>query len=122
MSKDHDVLVNFFAPWCGHCKKFEPNYKSLAKKLKHVPTLKIMKIDATRNEVENIQIMAFPTILLFPAGGDKLRKKNRVQWAPVPRGHHSVAQEEMYALIFRDRASGLQTDPRSLERAVGRRR
>jgi protein disulfide-isomerase A1 len=75
MSKDHDVLVNFFAPWCGHCKKFEPNYKSLAKKLKHVPTLKIMKIDATRNEVENIQIMAFPTVLLFPAGDDKLRRR-----------------------------------------------
>jgi len=63
-----DVLVDFYAPWCGHCRKFEPAYAQLAKKLKHVRSLKIMKIDATRNEIENMQIMGFPTIVLFPAG------------------------------------------------------
>eukprot|EP00405_Crypthecodinium_cohnii_P023004 CAMPEP_0206480638 /NCGR_PEP_ID=MMETSP0324_2-20121206/37522_1 /ASSEMBLY_ACC=CAM_ASM_000836 /TAXON_ID=2866 /ORGANISM="Crypthecodinium cohnii, Strain Seligo" /LENGTH=664 /DNA_ID=CAMNT_0053957681 /DNA_START=191 /DNA_END=2185 /DNA_ORIENTATION=- len=63
-----DVLVNFYAPWCGHCRKLEPQYKALAKKLKHVKTLKIAKIDATRNEVEGLQIMGYPTIILFPAG------------------------------------------------------
>jgi len=63
-----DVLVDFYAPWCGHCRKFEPAYKKLAAKLKHVRSLKIMKIDATRNEIENMQIMGFPTIILFPAG------------------------------------------------------
>lgn len=66
-----DVLVDFYAPWCGHCRKFEPNYKALAKKLKHVKTLKIMKLDATRNEVEGLSIMGFPTIILFPAGKGK---------------------------------------------------
>ena len=34
-------------------------------------SLKIAKIDATRNEVEGIQITAFPTVLLFPAGKNK---------------------------------------------------
>jgi len=63
-----DVLVDFYAPWCGHCRKFEPNYKGLARKLSHVPSLRIMKLDATRNEVEGMQIMGFPTIILFPAG------------------------------------------------------
>jgi len=64
-----DVLVDFYAPWCGHCRKFEPLYKDLAKSLKHVKTLKITKLDATRNEVEGMQIMAFPTIVLFPGNG-----------------------------------------------------
>merc|ERR1712060_139906 len=63
-----DVLVDFYAPWCGHCRKFEPLYKQLAKKLKHVKSLRITKIDATRNENEGMQIMAFPTVVLFPAG------------------------------------------------------
>merc|ERR1712217_584893 len=63
-----DVLVDFYAPWCGHCRKFEPIYKELAKRLKHVKTLKIYKIDATRNEIEGMQIAGFPTIMLFPAG------------------------------------------------------
>mmetsp|Transcript_90421 Transcript_90421/g.251324 ORF Transcript_90421/g.251324 Transcript_90421/m.251324 type:complete len:620 (-) Transcript_90421:98-1957(-) len=63
-----DVLVNFYAPWCGHCRKLEPQYKALAKRLKHVQSLRVMKLDATRNEVEGMQIRGFPTILLFPAG------------------------------------------------------
>ncbi|CAE8737051.1 unnamed protein product [Polarella glacialis] len=63
-----DVLVDFYAPWCGHCRKFEPLYKQLAKKLKHVKTLRITKLDATRNEVEGMAIQGFPTIVLFPAG------------------------------------------------------
>merc|ERR1712232_1042720 len=64
-----DVLVDFYAPWCGHCRKFEPLYKELAKKLKHVRSIKITKLDATRNEVEGMTIMSFPTIILFPGGG-----------------------------------------------------
>lgn len=63
-----DVLIDFYAPWCGHCKKFEPQYKALAKKLKHVQSLRISKLDATRNEVEGMEIRAFPTVALFPAG------------------------------------------------------
>jgi protein disulfide-isomerase A1 len=69
-----DVLIDFYAPWCGHCRKFEPNYKTIAKKLKHIKTLKIMKLDATRNEVEGMSIMGFPTIVLFPAGKSPKRQ------------------------------------------------
>merc|ERR1711920_1013759 len=72
-----DVLVDFYAPWCGHCRKFEPLYKELAKKLKHVKTLRIDKIDATRNEIEGMQIMAFPTVVLFPAGSSN---KEQIQY------------------------------------------
>ena len=35
---------------------------------RNVSTLKIAKMDATRNEVEGMQIMGFPTVALFPAG------------------------------------------------------
>lgn len=69
-----DVLVDFYAPWCGHCRKLEPAYKALAKKLRHVRSLRIMKMDATRNEVEGMQIMGFPTIVLFPAGTSPKRQ------------------------------------------------
>lgn len=69
-----DVLVDFYAPWCGHCRKFEPLYKQLAKSVKHVKTLKIMKLDATRNEIEGMQINGFPTIILFSAGANPKRQ------------------------------------------------
>lgn len=63
-----DVFVDMFAPWCGHCKKLEPIWRDLFRELKHVPTLQIAKIDATRNEIKVADVNAYPTILLFPAG------------------------------------------------------
>lgn len=63
-----DVLVEFYAPWCGHCKKLTPIYDELAKNLKHNTNLVIAKMDATANEVESVSIQGFPTIKFWPAG------------------------------------------------------
>jgi len=63
-----DVLVEFYAPWCGHCKKLEPVYRDVAKKLETVTTMLVAKIDATANDVEGIDIEGFPTIKLWRAG------------------------------------------------------
>jgi len=62
-----DVLVEFYAPWCGHCKKLEPVYRDVARKLEGVSTLVIAKIDATANDVEGVDVEGFPTIKLWTA-------------------------------------------------------
>merc|ERR1712187_483369 len=60
-----DVLVEFYAPWCGHCKKLEPVYRDVAKKLEGISTLVVAKIDATANDVEGVDVEGFPTIKLW---------------------------------------------------------
>lgn len=65
---DQEVLLEFYAPWCGHCKSLEPKYIELAEELKEVDGLVIAKIDATANEVESVQVQGFPTIKFFPKG------------------------------------------------------
>lgn len=42
------VLVKFYAPWCGHCKKMAPDYAKLAKRV-HAESedVFIAKLDAT---------------------------------------------------------------------------
>lgn len=45
-------MVEFYAPWCGHCKKLAPQYDEVAEKLKGVESVIVAKMDATANEVD----------------------------------------------------------------------
>merc|ERR1719481_1943752 len=45
-----DVLIEFYAPWCGHCKSLAPKYDELAEKLAE-EAVEIVKMDATANDV-----------------------------------------------------------------------
>jgi len=71
MDPTKDVLVEFYAPWCGHCKKLEPIYNELATSLKSNTNLVIAKMDSTANEVEEVSIQGFPTIKFWPANNKR---------------------------------------------------
>lgn len=61
------TLIEFYAPWCGHCKKLIPEYEKLAAKLRGFSNLVIAKMDSTENEVENVSVQGFPTFKFFKA-------------------------------------------------------
>jgi protein disulfide-isomerase A6 len=70
--KSNDIwLILFYAPWCGHCQAFSPEYEKAAKALKG-----IFKIGAVNGDEEKILsgkygIKGFPTVKFFGLNKDK---------------------------------------------------
>ena len=47
-----DAVMFFYAPWCGHCKEFDPVFKKVAKKmLKNNENIVFGKMDGSSNDI-----------------------------------------------------------------------
>ena len=60
------VVVKYFAPWCGFCKKMEPVYDKLASEY---PNATLVKVDFTKDHGKQLAQKAgvggFPTFHLY---------------------------------------------------------
>ncbi|XP_077966473.1 uncharacterized protein LOC120341795 [Styela clava] len=68
ISKHNNVLVMFYAPWCGHCKQFKPAFKKAANILATKTTdAKLAAFNGNNNNKINSKydVKGFPTLVYF---------------------------------------------------------
>ncbi|XP_024901560.1 protein disulfide-isomerase A6, partial [Pteropus alecto] len=72
LDSDDVWMVEFYAPWCGHCKNLEPEWAAAATEVKEQTKgkVKLAAVDATANQVLSSRygIRGFPTIKIFQKG------------------------------------------------------
>ncbi|KAH9623725.1 hypothetical protein KSS87_006307 [Heliosperma pusillum] len=74
VNNNNHVVVQFYAPWCSHCKTLAPEYSSAAMQLKADGVdVVFAKVDATEDIdlAHQYGVQGFPTVYFFVDGGHK---------------------------------------------------
>lgn len=102
------ILVMFYAPWCGFCKKLKPDYSLAASELKSSQSsraLAAINVDTTENYSLRVlyNITGYPTLLYFKSGtmqfayGGEYTKESLVEWMKSPTAPKEKEPEKSWA-------------------------
>ncbi len=67
LQSEKPVLVDFWATWCGPCKKLAPVLEEIAAEQSDVTFVKL-NVDDNPDTARDYQVMSLPTLILFQGG------------------------------------------------------
>jgi len=73
LDSDEAVLVDFYADWCGPCKKLSPVLDELAQETPGVRIVKV-NIDRSPKSARGYRVKSLPTLILFKDGKPVVRR------------------------------------------------
>ncbi len=84
------VVVDFWAPWCGPCRKVAPVVEEIGERFSGRLTVGKLDVDASARIATTYQVLSLPTVMVFHKG----EPVERV--AGVPKMDKLVALVEPY--------------------------
>lgn len=111
LNPDTNAVVEFYAPWCGHCKNLAPHYEKLAQAFAGEKDVVVAKVDATEHGelADRYGVQGYPTLKFF-GKGDKTAD---------PTDFNGRELEEMVQLL-NEKANTHRKADGSLEEQAGR--
>lgn len=72
---DKKVLVNFYAEWCGPCKKMAPYILQMQKEFKGKISIERLDADANKSLIDEMKIDGLPVIIIYKDGKEMWRNQ-----------------------------------------------
>lgn len=73
LDSDVPVLVDFWAPWCGPCRRIAPELEALANDPGGTLRVAKVNIDENRRSARRYGVVSIPTLILFINGHEQTR-------------------------------------------------